>query len=101
VRWLAQHPGADEASIAALSVHPSVRTLMHFPTVLNQMTDHLDWTQALGMAFMYQRNDVMESIQRWRFTAVAAGTLYSSPQQDVLRQGTQIIIMPPPRAQVV
>jgi hypothetical protein len=100
-RWLEQHPGADERLIADLPLNPSVKTMMHYPSVLNIMTDHLDWTQTLGAAFIYQRTDLMESVQRWRRTAVAYGTLVSTPQQDVLQQGPIIMIVPPPRQQVV
>ena len=100
-RWLEQHPGADEYTISGLPLQPSVKTMMHYGSVLRMMTDHLDWTQALGAAFLYQRQDLMESVQRWRRTAVSYGTLSSSPQQDVLQQGEYIMIVPPPRQQVV
>ncbi len=100
-RWLTQHPGADEASIANLPLDGSVKAMMHYPTVLTMMADHLDWTQTLGAAFVYQPQDLMESVQRWRHTAVTYGTLVSTPQQDVLQQGNTIMIVPPARQQVV
>jgi hypothetical protein len=100
-RWLVQHPGADEATIGALPLDGSVKAMMHYPTVLTMMADHLDWTQTLGAAFVYQPQDLMESVQRWRRTAVQFGTLVSTPQQDVLRQGEVIMIVPPARQQVV
>lgn len=100
-RWMAQHPGADEQMIASLPVNDAVKCIMHYPTVLTLMTDHVDWTQALGAAFLYQRQDVMESVQRWRATAVSNGYLYSNPQLEIIQQGAIIMIQPPARAQVV
>jgi hypothetical protein len=100
-KWITQHPGADEGSIQNLPLDSSVKSMMHYPTVLTLLVDHLDWTQTLGAAFVYQPGDVMESVQRWRRTAVSYGTLVSTPQQDVLRQGEVIMIVPPARQQVV
>jgi len=99
-RWIEQHPGADEVSIASLPVADAVRDMIHYPTVLNLMTDHLDWTQSLALAFTYQRQELFDAIQRWRALAVANGYLYSSAQLDVLSQG-QVILIQPPRATAV
>jgi hypothetical protein len=82
-------------------VDDSVKSMMHYPTVLSMMTEHLDWTQALGVAFINQSSDVMDAVQRWRATAVDCGYLYSTAQQEVLRQGNIVLIQPAPRTQVV
>jgi hypothetical protein len=100
-RWQEQHPGADEGAINALPVDDSVKALMHYPAVMDMLVGHLDWSQSLGIAFTYQRQDVMDSIQRWRATAVANGYLYSTAQQDVLQAGPTILIQPPPQTQVI
>ena len=100
-RWQDQHPGATEAEINALPVDDSVKAVMHYPAVLDLLVGHLDWTQAVGLAFTYQRPDLMEAVQKWRATAVAYGNLYSSPQQDVLQAGPVILIQPPPQTQVI
>jgi hypothetical protein len=100
-RWQEQHPGADEAAINALPVDDSVKAIMHYPTVMDMLVGHLDWSQAVGMAFTYQRQDLMESIQRWRATAVANGYLYSTAQQEVLQAGAVIMIQPPPQTRVI
>jgi hypothetical protein len=99
--WLAQHPGANDDMIAQLPVAPSVQTMMHYPSVLSLMADHLDWSQALGLAFTYQQADVMQAVQRWRLQAVTVGTLVTTPQQQVIAQGNTILIMPPPQTQVI
>jgi hypothetical protein len=100
-KWLAQHPGADDYTISRLPLQEPVKALMHYPTVLSMLTDHLDWTQALGVAFTYQQGDVMSAVQRWRLQAVVVGNLVSSPQQQVVVQGNMISIVPPPMTQVV
>ena len=100
-RWQEQHPGADDRTIASLPLDDSVKAMMHYPSVLDLMIGHLDWTQSLGLAFAYQRQDLFESVQRWRSTAVANGYLFSTPQQEILQQGTVILIQPPARTQVV
>jgi hypothetical protein len=72
----------------------SVKTLTHFPSVLKYMDDNLDWTQALGNAFVNQQSDVMASVQHMRAQAYAAGNLRSGPQQTVTNTDNQIVIAP-------
>lgn len=100
-RWLEQHPGADEYAISRLPLEPQVKALMHYPTVLRLLVGHLDWTQSLGMAFAYQRDGLMNSIQRWRLQALTFGHLRSTPEQQVVAQGNMILILPAPQREVV
>jgi hypothetical protein len=76
----------------------SVKSLVAFPDVLNNLNEHLDWTQKLGDAMIEQQADVADSIQRLRGKANAAGNLKSTPQQTVTSQGSgdnvQYIIQP-------
>jgi len=44
----------------------SVKALARYPTVLKWMDDNLAWTTSVGQAFLYQAQDVMDSIQRLR-----------------------------------
>ena len=71
-----------------------VKDLIHYPTVLAMMAQNPAWTQALGMAFVYQQPGLMDSIQRWRATAIADNTLFTTPQIQVLNAGGQIQILP-------
>jgi hypothetical protein len=48
----------------------------------------------LGEAFANQQQDVMDSIQRLRTTALTLGNLQSTPQQQVINDGGQIEIVP-------
>ena len=73
---------------------PSVQALAHYPTLLQWMDQNLDWTTALGQAFMNQQQDVMDSIQRLRQSAYNLGNLQSTPQQQVIDDGGYIEILP-------
>ena len=86
--------GALAAAVANAGWDPSVQSLAAFPQVIALMSQHLDWTQAIGNAFLAQQADVMDSIQRLRHAAVAAGTLASSPYLNVIVDGPYIEIEP-------
>ena len=42
---------------------PSIKALVQFPSVLETMSEQLDWTQKLGDAFLSQQDEVMDEIQ--------------------------------------
>jgi uncharacterized protein DUF3300 len=73
---------------------PSVKSLVPFPQILRMMDDKLDWTEQLGNAVVAQQGDVMDSIQRLRYEAAAAGTLWSNAQQRVTTERQGIVIEP-------
>jgi hypothetical protein len=85
---------AMEQALAKQPWDISVKTLTHFPSVLKYMDENLDWTQALGNAFVNQQADVMTSVQHLRSEAYAAGNLKTSPQQTVTMDNNNIIIAP-------
>ena len=72
----------------------SVRALVRFPATLRWMDDNLAWTKQLGDTFRAQPEDVMAAVQRLRARALAAGTLFSNAQQQVVVQGNVIEILP-------
>jgi hypothetical protein len=72
----------------------SVRAIAHYPAVLNMMDENLDWTTAVGQAYVYQSTDVMTSIQRLRGMAQAQGNLVNTPQQQVVDENGEIGIWP-------
>jgi hypothetical protein len=73
---------------------PSVRALAHYPAIISWMAVNIEWTRALGLAFLSSPAEVMESIQRLRARALAAGALVSTPQQQVVLQDNAIEILP-------
>lgn len=72
----------------------SVKSIAHYPTVLNRLAEDPDWTTALGQAYALQSSDVMEGVQRMRALAQAQGNLPSTREQDVVIRGGNIIIEP-------
>src|SRR6185503_1827610 len=70
-----------------------------------QMASQLDAMTRLGQAFTADRTSVFASIQRLRKQAHDAGTLKTTPQQEVETQttssGQQVIIIEPANPQVV
>ena len=84
---------------------PSFVALALFPQVVQQMAAKLDQTTELGKAFTANRSLVFESIQRLRKQAKDAGTLKTTPQQEVETQttpaGQQVIVIEPANPQVV
>lgn len=72
----------------------SVKSVAHYPTVLYMMADKLDWTTALGQAYVYQSTDVMSSVQRLREMAQSQGNLVTTAQQQVVVEDGYIYIWP-------
>jgi hypothetical protein len=59
---------------------PSIQALVAFPTVLQMMDQSLDWTTALGNAFLAEQPDVMAAAERMRIKAQQSGKLQSNTQ---------------------
>ena len=101
-RWSQANPNlkgdAAVTAVADKTWDVSVKSLVAFPSVLKQLSDHLDWTQKLGDAMIGQQADVATSIQRLRAKASAAGTLKTGKEQTVTTQtqgsDTTIAIQP-------
>jgi hypothetical protein len=90
----AQQKGFD-ASFIALAL---------FPDVIEQLASQIQWTTELGTAFLSDPKGVMNSVQKLRAQAQAAGNLKSSAQQAVSTEsqsGQQIIVIQPANPQVV
>jgi hypothetical protein len=98
-RWADEHhylAGAQlTAAIAAdrLPWDPSVQALLPLPSVLAMMASARPWTEELGDAFLAQRADVMDAVQRRRQEAQRYGYLRSNPQVAV-SQGPYVEILP-------
>ncbi len=72
----------------------AVKSVAHYPQVVYMMSDKLDWTTALGQAFVNQSTDVLTSVQRLRARANAAGYLVTTPQQIVIVEKEVIKVVP-------
>ena len=97
-RWLGDQEGVEgealQSAVDSETWDDSVKALVFFPSVLQFMSDNLDWTQDLGDAVLAQQGDVTETIQRLRGEADEAGALASNEQQRVEKAGDTIIIQP-------
>jgi hypothetical protein len=107
--WLASHgslKGTELQDAAAKAgFGASYVALVLFPDVVGMMAEKMDWTAKLGKAFTDNKSAVFDSIQRLRTKAKTAGTLKSTPQQDVetksTSSGQQVIVIEPANPQVV
>jgi hypothetical protein len=81
---------------------PSVKSLVNFPQVLQMMNAKLDWAQKLGDAFLAQQKDVMNTVQKLRKKAEAAGNLKTTQEQKVVvEKETQTIVIESASPEVV
>jgi uncharacterized membrane protein YgcG len=107
-RWLKANPKvtgkALEDAVQKQRWDPSVKSLTAMPQVLEMLDTKLDWTQKLGDAFLAQQAQVMETVQALRAKASAAGTLKSTPEQQVStvqESGKTVIVIEPANPQIV
>ena len=77
----------DDNKIGNENWDVSVKSVAHYPQVLQMMVEKRDWTTALGQTYVNQSTDVGKSIQRLRAQARAAGNLVTSTQQQVIVDG--------------
>jgi Protein of unknown function (DUF3300) len=88
-RWSAANPSVNGAALESAMQQqpwdPSIKALTSVPQVLAMMSDKLDWTQALGDAYLSQPDDVAAAIQRMRLKAQAAGNLQATSQLRIRR----------------
>ena len=73
---------------------PSVKALVAFPSILDNLNRNLDWTSQLGNAYYNQPQDVMSAVQDMRQRAYEAGNLRPTPQLAVQYTPGDIIIAP-------
>ena len=86
--------GGDLGQVDYEPWQQSVKALARYPDVLGTLAGNLAWTKDLGVAFVNQPGDVMDSIQRLRAQARAAGNLQSTPEQVVIIESSTIQIVP-------
>ncbi|GAA4321633.1 hypothetical protein GCM10023144_01010 [Pigmentiphaga soli] len=107
-RWRKAHPDlqgdALEDALNGQDWDPSVKSLVAFPSVLEMMNDRISWTSNLGDTFLAQQDSLMDSVQRLRSRAQAAGNLKSSSEQTVTvvpEGGSTVIRIEPAQPEVV
>ncbi|MGE0154029.1 MAG: DUF3300 domain-containing protein [Reyranellaceae bacterium] len=112
-RWSKANPNLKgDAAVKAVQDKGwdvSVKSLVAFPTVVQRMSDEIEWTQKLGDAMLAQHTEVAGSIQRLRKRAYDAETLKTNEQQKVTVEPTpaaggatqQTIVIEPANPQTI
>jgi hypothetical protein len=78
--------------------------LVLFPDVLTFLEQNLEWAKEVGNAFSSDQKLVLDSVQRLRAQAQAAGNLKTSAEQEVTTEtqnGQTVIVVQPANPQVV
>jgi hypothetical protein len=101
-RWIKEKKDlkgdALKAEVDKKSWDDSVKALTATPSVLDTMSDKLDWTKSLGDAMLAQQADLMDAIQRLREKARGNNKLSSNKQQKVIvkqQESKQVIVIEP------
>ncbi len=107
-QWLRRNESLrGEALMEAARQQPwdaSVQGLLAFPDALATLNEDIQWTTALGNAFLAQESDVMLAVQRMRARARSTGNLSSNRQQtvsNVVQEGQTAIEIVPTDPQVI
>ena len=107
-QWLRRNESLrGEALMEAARQQPwdaSVQGLLAFPDALATLNEDIQWTTALGNAFLAQESDVMLAVQRMRARARSTGKLSSNRQQtvsNVVQEGQTAIEIVPTDPQVI
>ena len=96
-RWADAHRDLKGATLAqAMSAHPlgwdpTVQALLPFPMVLDLMASDADWVAKVGKAFLAQRQDMLDAVQRDRTKAIDFG---------YLRKNQHITVGSPPNVEI-
>lgn len=80
-------------ALADLPWDPSVKALVAFPPVIAMMTEHIQWTESLGLAFATQQSQVMSRVQALRQLALNAGRIKNIKHVTVRKQADKIEIV--------
>src|SRR5437763_2139902 len=95
-QWLQGHPDMNGdalvSALAPLPWDPSVKALAAFPQIIVMMSEHIEWTEALGVAFVTQQAEVMARVQALRHLAMKSGQIGKVKHLAVRQQGQAIVI---------
>jgi hypothetical protein len=107
-RWLKSNPSLKGDALVQAAAkqnwEPCIQALVIFPAALDRLDGNLQWTTALGNAFLAQQEDVILAVQRLRQKAQASGALTSNAQQNVDVQqveGTKVVVIQPANPEVI
>ncbi|MCK6685361.1 MAG: DUF3300 domain-containing protein [Thermoanaerobaculia bacterium] len=101
-QWMAKNPNLKDKALADAVAKqpwdPAIQSMAAFPDAVKRLADDIQWTTDLGNAFLAQKSEVMDAIQRMRKKAQGTGALKSSEQvkveEKVIEQKTVVIVEP-------
>ncbi|MCF0221770.1 MAG: DUF3300 domain-containing protein [Fibrobacter sp.] len=103
--WAEAHKNLNGEALATamenanLKYDPSVQALIPFPTILATMAKYRTWSDQLGDAVSFQKDQVLDAIQRMRQVAYKYGHLKTDDQVVVTK--TETIVIEPTRTEYV
>jgi len=107
-QWLTKNSGLkDKALVDAVKKQPwdpSIQAMAALPDVVKRLADDIQWTTDLGNAFLAQKSEVMDAVQRMRKKAQDKGNLKSNEQQKVetkVVESKSVIVVEQANPQVV
>jgi hypothetical protein len=97
-RFIKQYANKSEQDllekIADKDWDPSVKALVPFPRIVENLSNDLAWMRKLGDAFLQDESQVLASIQTLRQKADESGNLSQMDNVDIVREKQTIIIEP-------
>ncbi|WP_342806535.1 DUF3300 domain-containing protein [Alteromonas sp. M12] len=97
-RWREKNQSLSEQEVMDATAEedwdPSVKALVPFHQLLQQITEDLNWLQDLGDAFLINEEQVLSSVQNLRQKAYAQGSLENSEYIEVVEEDNDILIQP-------
>lgn len=91
-RYVERHDPSE--SVDDLEWSDSLKALARYPEVLLWMDENIEWTTAVGRAFLLEPERVMDAVQRLRARAEALGNLVSTDLVRVESEDGVIDILP-------
>jgi len=86
-QWLVKNPTLKDKALADAVAKqpwdPSIQNMAVLPDLVKRLADDIQWTTDLGNAFLAQKADVLDAVQRMRKKAQDTGNLKSTEQQKV------------------
>ncbi len=97
-RWRKDHSYLQDVALdqalEAKPWDPSVKALVHVPSVLSLMSERISETTTIGNAFLAQEEQVLDMVQELRAAAYAEGNLTADGRQTLVVQNQTFIIEP-------
>ncbi len=97
-RWRQDHRDLDEQealdAVEDEDWDPSVKALVPFTDLLEQLVEDLNWLQDLGDAFLGNEEQVLASVQSLRRKAYDQGSLQNNQYVEVVEEEDDILIQP-------